>query len=80
MLTCVLKAHVKDLNVEILIFFLLSPYISLIWFGGQFWHQVVPTPLDRSYRGSNRGPPYQIQRQSPLKQLTIEPKTILMKQ
>jgi hypothetical protein len=32
------------------------------------WFQPPP---DRSCGGSNRGPPYQVQRQSPLNQLTI---------
>jgi hypothetical protein len=32
---------------------------------------VVQSPPNRNCGGSNRGPPYQVQRQSPLKQLTI---------
>jgi hypothetical protein len=44
---------------------------SLIRSGGQFWHQVVLDHPDCSCGGSNCGPSYQIQRQSPLNQLTI---------
>ncbi|MCI62823.1 hypothetical protein A2U01_0084080, partial [Trifolium medium] len=43
----------------------------LIWLEGQFWHQVVSAPFRSQLHGLNRDPPYQIQCQSPLNQLTI---------
>jgi hypothetical protein len=57
------------MNERSLFFFFFTT--SLIWFGGQFWYQVVPVPSDRSCGGLNRGSPYQVQRQSPLNQLPI---------
>jgi hypothetical protein len=44
---------------------------SLIWFGGQFWRKVFQSPPDRSCGGPIHDAPYQVQRQSPLNQLTI---------
>jgi hypothetical protein len=45
---------------------------SLTWFGDLFWHQMVTAPSQLQLRGSNSGSPYQIQRQLPLNQLTID--------
>jgi hypothetical protein len=45
--------------------------VSLIWFGGQFWHKWFQPPPNRSCGGSNRGSPYQVRRQSPMNQLMI---------
>ena len=38
---------------------------------GQLWHQVVTAPPNRSCGGSDRGPLYQVPRQSQWNQLTI---------
>jgi hypothetical protein len=78
-------SNIKSLYIVIFSFYKGSLYIviehvnfiflifttSLIWFGSQFWYHVVSAPSDRSCEGSDCGPPYQVQRQSPLNQLTI---------
>jgi hypothetical protein len=43
----------------------------LIWSSISYGIKWFQPPPDRSCWGSNRGPPYQVQRQSPLNQLTI---------
>jgi hypothetical protein len=54
---------------EITLFFVFHDQFNLV--RGQFWHQVVSALSRLQLRGSNCGPPYQVQRQSPLNQLTI---------